>query len=60
MPDPPPVTNATRAASGLGLGIRRSLASSRAQYSIRNFSDSVIGAYVETASAPCITLIALM
>ncbi len=46
-------------ASGLGLGIRWSLASSNAQYSIRNFSDSSIGAYVETASAPRITLIAL-
>jgi hypothetical protein len=44
MPDPPPVTNAIRVASGFGLGIRWSLASSRAQYSMRNFSDSGIGA----------------
>src|SRR6478735_1149042 len=41
------------------LGIRRSLASSSSQYSMRNFSDSSIGAYVDTASAPRITLIAL-
>ncbi len=59
IPDPPPVTNATRVASGFGFGIRASFASSRAQYSIRNFSDSSIGAYVETDSAPRITLIAL-
>ena len=44
MPEPAPVTNATRPASGLGFGIRASLASSSAQYSIRNFSDSGIGA----------------
>ena len=44
MPDPPPVTNATRVASGLGGGSRWSLASSSAQYSIRNFSDSAMGA----------------
>jgi hypothetical protein len=43
----------------LGFGIRWSLASSRDQYSIRNFSDSSIGAYVETASAPRMTLMAL-
>ena len=43
MPDPPPVTNATRVASGLGLGMRWSLASSSAQYSMRNFSASSIG-----------------
>ena len=36
-----------------------SLASSSAQYSMRNFSASSIGAYVESASAPRITLIAL-
>ncbi|MCO4699491.1 hypothetical protein LRR80_05587 [Streptomyces sp. RO-S4] len=59
IPLPAPVTSATRVASGFGGGIRRSLASSRAQYSMRNFSDSSIGAYVETASAPRITLIAL-
>ncbi len=46
-------------ASGFGGGIRRSLASSSAQYSMRNFSDSSIGAYADTASAPRITLIAL-
>ncbi len=44
MPDPPPVTSATRVASGLGLGMRRSLASSSSQYSMRNFSDSGMGA----------------
>ncbi len=44
MPDPPPVTSAMRVANALGLGIRCSLASSSAQYSIRNFSDSSIGA----------------
>ena len=59
MPEPPPVTNATRVARGFGFGIRCSLASSSAQYSIRNFSLSSIGAYVDTASAPRITLIAL-
>jgi hypothetical protein len=58
IPEAPPVTRATREASGLGLGIRASLASSSAQYSIRNFSLSGIGAYVETDSAPPITLIA--
>lgn len=59
MPLPAPVTSATRVASGLGFGIRRSLASSNSQYSMRNFSASSIGAYEETASAPRITLIAL-
>ena len=44
MPDAAPVTRAIRLAWDLGLGIRASLASSRAQYSIRNFSDSSIGA----------------
>ena len=38
------MTSAIRDASGLGLGIRWSLASSSAQYSIRNFSLSLIGA----------------
>ena len=44
IPDPAPVTNAIRVARGLGLGIRASLASSSAQYSMRNFSASLIGA----------------
>ena len=44
MPDAAPVTSAIRPAWDFGLGIRASLASSRAQYSIRNFSDSSIGA----------------
>ncbi len=44
MPDAAPVTRAIRDASGLGFGIRASLASSSAQYSILNFSDSSIGA----------------
>ena len=44
MPEPAPVTSATRLASGLGLGSRASLASSSAQYSMRNFSASSIGA----------------
>ena len=61
LPIPPaaPVTRAIRVASGFGFGIRASLASSSAQYSIRNFSASSIGAYVESPSAPRITLIAL-
>ena len=59
IPEPPPVTNATRLASGFGAGIRRSFASSSAQYSMRNFSASSIGAYRDTASAPRITLMAL-
>ncbi len=59
MPEPAPVTRATRAARALGWGIRWSLASSSDQYSMRNFSDSSIGWYVETDSAPRITLIAL-
>ena len=59
IPEPAPVTSATRVASGFGFGSRASLASSSAQYSIRNFSASAIGAYVDTASAPRITLIAL-
>ena len=44
IPEPAPVTKATLAASGFGAGILASLASSSAQYSIRNFSDSAIGA----------------
>ena len=44
IPDAAPVTSATRVASGLGFGIRASLASSSAQYSMRNFSASLIGA----------------
>ena len=59
MPEPAPVTRATRVASGFGVGIRCSFASSSDQYSIRNFSDSSIGRYVETDSAPRITLMAL-
>jgi hypothetical protein len=43
MPDAAPVTNAIRVASGFGFGILASLASSRAQYSMRNFSRSSIG-----------------
>ena len=53
------MTSAIRVASGLGFGIRWSLASSSAQYSMRNFSASSIGAYVDSPSAPRITLIAL-
>ncbi len=49
MPEAAPVTSAIRVASGFGAGIRWSLASSSAQYSIRNFSDSSIGAYVDNA-----------
>ena len=59
MPDAAPVTSATRVASGLGFGIRWSLASSSAQYSMRNFSDSSMGAYDDSPSAPRITLMAL-
>ena len=59
MPEAAPVTRAIRVASGLGFGIRWSLASSSAQYSMRNFSASSIGAYVDSPSAPRITLIAL-
>ena len=44
MPDAAPVTSAMRVACDLGLGRRASLASSSDQYSIRNFSDSSIGA----------------
>ncbi|SLJ82640.1 Uncharacterised protein [Mycobacteroides abscessus subsp. abscessus] len=43
MPDAAPVTSAIRVASGLGRGRRASLASSSAQYSMRNFSASSIG-----------------
>ena len=59
IPEAAPVTSAIRVASGFGFGIRWSLASSSAQYSIRNFSASSIGAYVDSPSAPRITLIAL-
>ena len=59
MPDPAPVTNAIRPASGFGFGSRCNFASSRPQYSMRNFSASGIGAYVDTDSAPRITLMAL-
>ena len=59
MPEAAPVTSAMRVASGLGFGIRWSLASSSAQYSMRNFSASSMGAYVESPSAPRITLMAL-
>jgi hypothetical protein len=59
IPDAAPVTSATRVAWDFGFGIRCSLASSKAQYSIRNFSLSGIGSYVEIDSAPRITLIAL-
>ena len=59
MPDAAPVTSAMRPAWVLGFGIRCSFASSSAQYSMRNFSASLIGAYVEIDSAPRITLIAL-
>jgi len=44
IPEAAPVTSAIFVASGLGFGIRASLASSSAQYSIRNFSDSSMGA----------------
>ena len=43
IPDPPPVTSATRPASGRGRGRRASFASSSAHYSMRNFSLSGIG-----------------
>ena len=43
-PDAAPVTSAIRPASGFGLGARFNFASSRSQYSMRNFSDSGIGA----------------
>ncbi len=58
MPDAAPVTSAILVACDFGFGIRASLASSSAQYSIRNFSESGIGGYVDTDSAPRITLIA--
>ena len=44
IPEAAPVTSAIRVASGFGSGIRWSLASSSAQYSIANFSASSIGA----------------
>ena len=43
-PDAAPVTNAILPANGFGFGMRFSFASSKSQYSIRNFSDSAIGA----------------
>ena len=43
MPDAAPVTNAMRPWWVFGFGIRCSLASSSAQYSMRNFSASEIG-----------------
>ena len=59
MPLAPPVTSATRVARRFGAGSRRSLASSSSQYSMRNFSLSGMGAYVDSDSAPRMTLIAL-
>ena len=59
-PDAAPVTNAMRPASGFGFGARFNFASSRSQYSIRNFSDSSIGEYLDNASDPRITLIAFI
>ena len=44
MPLAPPVTSAIRPAWRAGSGRRCSFASSSAQYSMRNFSDSGIGA----------------
>ena len=44
MPLAAPVTSAMRPAWRFGFGSRWSLASSSAQYSMRNFSDSGIGA----------------
>jgi hypothetical protein len=44
MPEAAPVTRAMRVASGFGGGSRLSLASSSAQYSMRNFSASSMGA----------------
>ena len=44
MPDAAPVTSAMRVACVFGFGMRWSLASSSAQYSMRNFSSSEIGA----------------
>ena len=58
IPEPAPVTSAILPVSGLGLGRRWSLRSSSTQYSMRNFSASEIGAYVDRASAPRIALIA--
>ena len=59
MPEAAPVTKAMRPVSGGDGGRSRSLRSSSAQYSTRNFSESEIGSYEESASAPRITLIAL-
>ena len=58
IPEPAPVTSAILPVSGFGLGRRWSLRSSSTQYSMRNFSASEIGAYVDRASAPRIALIA--
>ena len=43
IPEPAPVTTATRVARALGFGWRCSFASSSDQYSIANFSASLIG-----------------
>ena len=43
IPEPAPVTSATRVARAFGFGIRCSFASSSAQYSMANFSASLIG-----------------
>lgn len=43
MPEAAPVTSAMRPACGFGFGIRWSFASSSAQYSIANFSASLMG-----------------
>ena len=58
MPEAAPVTRAMRVAWDFGFGIRASFASSRAQYSIRNFSASLMGVYFEIASAPRMTMMA--
>ena len=44
MPDAAPVTRAMRVACDFGRGILASFASSSAQYSMRNFSRSSMGA----------------
>ena len=60
MPPVPPVTKATLPESGLGLGIRRNFASSSSQYSMSKASCSASPWYSEMASAPRITLMALV